>query len=170
MDLYTLIKFLHIGVAVAWLGGAFSVILLGTIAARQNNGAMLMSIVSHTEILAKRIFMPSSLVILALGIYLVWSDWRFTEAWIVFGIAGVVMTGAIGGAVLTPMVVKINAMSAGPDRDALAQKLLRSARADLVMLFAIVWVMVSKPAWSDALELMLVVAVIVAGGLLFLRK
>ena len=170
MDTYSILKFLHIAVAIAWLGGAFSVILLGSLAAKSNDSERLIWAVRMTETLAKKIFMPSSLIILVLGAIMVWMDWSFAEAWVVFGILGVIMTGGIGGAILTPMVVKINESDPGPERDALAEKLLRTARADLIMLFVIVWAMVSRPQWSDVYELIGMVAVIVVGGALFLRK
>lgn len=170
MTLYEIAKFLHLILAIAWLGGGFSMVLLGTIAARRGAQADLTRIGRNTETLAKRVFMPSTGAILVLGVYMVWDDWSFAEAWVVIGLIGIVLTGAIGGMVLTPLAKRLGEMDVGPDSAAVAEKLLRNARADLVMLAVIVWAMVSKPAWTDGVEIAAMVAVIVLGGVLFLRR
>lgn len=170
MDLYTLLVFLHVAVAVAWVGGAFGVVLLGTVAIRQRHSDNLMAVARMTESLAKMIFMPSSLIMLILGAIMVWQRWSFQDAWIVFGIAGVVMTGYIGGAILTPLTKKLAASTDPTERDALAEKLFTSARADVTMLFVIIWAMVSKPEWSDWLELAIMAAIIIGGAVLFIRR
>ena len=169
MDSYTMGKYLHVIVAIAWLGGAFGVVLLGHLAARAGDGERLIWVARMTETLAKLIFMPASLVMLLLGLWLTWLDWSFAEAWIVFGILGVVMTGAIGGRFLTPMVKQLATLEAGAQRDAVAVKFFNTAKADLIMLFTIVWAMVSKPQWADVWEILAMVLVIAAGAVFYLR-
>ena len=170
MDLYDIGKYLHILVAILWLGGAFAVIMLGQMAINAKDSERLIFIAKLTETLAQRIFMPSSLVIFILGAILVWMQWSFAEAWVVFGIAGVVMTGALGGMVLTPLVKQLAALEAGPEADAITKKLFSSAKGDLIMLFTIVWAMVSKPQWSDTLEIGVMVAIIVLAVVAFVRR
>ena len=170
MDLYTVAKFLHIALAVAWLGSAFGLTLLAAVAVRRDDGDAITSVAKNAEVLAKLVFIPSSLLILALGVYMVWVQWGFTEAWIVVGIAGVVMTFSIGAGILSPMINKLAEIEPGPEKQALTVRLLRSARADLIMLFVILWDMVSKPAWSDATELLIMLAIVALGAALFLRR
>lgn len=170
MDIYTLLVFLHIAVAIVWVGGAFGVVLLGSIAIRRKNSDDLMAIARMTESLAKMIFMPASLIILVLGVIMVSQNWSFADAWVVFGIAGVVMTGYIGGRILTPLTKQLAASEDPAERDSLAAKLFTSARADVTMLFVIIWAMVSKPAWSDWIELALMAAIIIGGAVLFIRR
>ena len=170
MDLYTVAKYLHIALAVAWLGGNFSLFVLATVAARRDDGDAISTIVIYSEVLAKFVFVPSVVLILALGVYMVWAQWGFSEAWIIVGIAGVVMTFAIGAGILSPMINKLAGMAPGPDKQALQVRLLRSVRADLIMMFVILWAMVSKPAWSDGTELLIILAIVVLGAALFLRR
>lgn len=170
MDLYSVAKFLHVAIAILWIGGATGMIISGSRAMRANNNADVMVIVRHTKFLADAIFLPGAGAMLLLGLYMTWSSWSFSDAWVVIGILGVVATGAIGGAILTPLVKKIDAAGPGEEAEAMGRDLLKKARADMVLLFVIVWDMISKPAWSDGLEILAMAAVIVAGGLLFLRK
>ncbi len=170
MSLYEIAKYLHIVLAIIWLGGGFSVVFLGTVAASRGDNANLTQIGRNTEILAKRIFVPSTGAILILGIYMVWAEWAFVEAWVVIGIIGILLTGAMGGLVLTPLAQRLGELEVGPESAAVAEKLLRNARADLVMLAVIVWAMVSKPAWVDWVEILAMLAVVVVAAVLFLRR
>ena len=90
MTLYDLAKYLHIILSIAWLGGGFSVVLLGTIAAGRGEQANLTQIGRNTETLAKRVFVPSTAAILILGIYMVWVEWSFAEAWVIIGLVGII--------------------------------------------------------------------------------
>lgn len=170
MDLYFLAKFLHIVVAILWLGAAAGMVISGGRAIRAGNSADVMVIVRHTKFLAETIFLPGSVAMLALGLYMTWTTWSFGDAWVVIGILGVVATGAIGGGILTPLLKKIEAVGPGEQAEAMGRDLLRKARADIVLLFVIVWDMVAKPSWSDWLEILVMAAVVALGGLLFLRK
>jgi uncharacterized membrane protein len=170
MTLYDVAKFFHVILAIVWLGGAFGMILLGSIAAKRGEQDNLLGIARNTERLAKLVFVPSTVLILLLGLFMVWRDWSFADAWVLIGLAGVLMTGGFGGLVLTPAAAKLGTMEPGPAAAALAEQFLRNARADFVMLSVIVWDMVSKPAWSDKGEIGAMLAVIVLGGALFLRK
>lgn len=170
MTLYEFAKYLHILLSIAWLGGAFGMILLATLAAKRGDQTDLVAIARNTETLAKRVFVPSTVLILLLGLYMVWAEGSFLDAWVIIGLAGILMTGAIGGLFLTPLAAQVASMEPGADSAGVAEKLPRSARADLVMLAAIVWAIVSKPAWVDGLEIAAMITVIVIGGVLFLRK
>lgn len=170
MDLYLLAKYLHIVVAILWLGGAAGMIISGGRAIRAGNNADVMVIVRHTKFLADTIFLPGAVAMLVLGLYMTWTNWSFGDAWVLIGILGVVATGAIGGGILTPLVKKIDAIGPGAEAEAMGRDLLRMARADVVLLLVIVWDMVSKPSWSDWLEILVMAAVAALAGLLFLRK
>ena len=170
MDIYLIGKYLHIVLAIAWLGGAFGMVLLGTLAARANDSARLGHVIGMIETLAPRVFIPSTVLILVIGLYLTWANWAFSEAWIVFGLVGIFITGFIGARILTPMTEEANAMDPGPEKDALMRKMLRSARGDMIMLAVIVWAMVSKPQWSDVTEVAAMAVIIVASLVIFVRR
>lgn len=170
MSLYEVAKYLHVILAIAWLGGGFSMVLLGSLASKGGEAAKLTQIGRWTETLANKVFVPSSVAILILGVYMVWAQWSFLEAWVVIGLIGILLTGAMGGLVLTPLAKRLGELEVGAESAEVAEKLLRNARADLVMLAVIVWDMVSRPAWSDWFELLVMLAVVVLGWVLFLRR
>lgn len=170
MSLYEVAKFLHVILAIAWLGGGFSMVLLGIQASKRGEAARLTEIGRLLDTLANRVFVPSSVAILVLGIYMVWAQWSFVEAWVVIGIIGIVLTGGTGGMVLTPLSKRLGELEVGAEAAEVAEKLLRIARADLIMLAVIVWDMVSRPAWSDVVEIAVMVAVVVLGWVLSLRR
>lgn len=170
MDLYAVSKFLHVAVAILWLGGAAGMVLAGGRAMRLSRSEDVLAIVRQVTFLAGAVFMPGSVVILVLGLYLTWAQWSFADAWVVIGILGVVATGGIGGAILTPLAKRIEAAGQGDEAITLSHELLRKARADMVLLFVIVWDMVSKPQWSDWVEILAMAAVVALGAALFLLK
>jgi uncharacterized membrane protein len=159
--MYEVVKFLHVFIAIIWIGGAFGAIFVGTLAHRRSDTAAVLSTVRNISIMAKFIFMPASVVLLVLGAILVWEAWSFFDAWVVIGIIGVVLTGLIGALILTPMVEQVTAASDDAVAAPIAARLLQAARADQVLLAVVVWDMVSKPNWSDFVEIA-VMAIIVA--------
>lgn len=170
MDLDAVAKFLHVAVAILWLGGAAGMVLAGGRAMRMGRSDDILAIVRQVSFLAGAVFMPGSAVVLVLGLYLTWAQWTFWDAWVVIGILGVVATGAIGGAILSPLARRIEAAGQGAEALALSQELLRKARADMVLLFVIVWDMVAKPQWADWGQILGMAAVVVLGGIVFLRR
>jgi len=159
--MYEVVKFLHVFIAIIWIGGAFGAIFVGTLAHRRSDTAAVLSTVRNISIMAKFIFMPASVVLLVLGAILVWEAWSFFDAWVVIGIIGVVLTGLIGALILTPMVEQVTAATDDAVAAPIAARLLQAARADQVLLAVVVWDMVSKPNWSDFVEIA-VMAIIVA--------
>ena len=61
--IYEVVKFLHIFIAIIWIGGAFGAIFVGTLAHRRSDTAAVLSTVRNISILAKYIFMPASVVL-----------------------------------------------------------------------------------------------------------
>jgi hypothetical protein len=58
----------------------------------------------------------------------------------------------------------------GEEAITLSQELLRKARADMVLLFVIVWGMVAKPQWTGGWQILAMAAVVALGGIAFLRR
>lgn len=152
MDLYELLKFVHISAAIVWLGGAVMFnILVGQI--KKSDGTLAMfEFGQRGEVLGKKVFMPSAIVVLLAGIAMVLeSGWSFEDLWIVIGIAGIVTTVVIGTAFLTPQAGSIGreVEAKGGQIDGPLQKKIDRfflvVRIDLVILFLIVLDMVVKP-------------------------
>lgn len=126
MDVATILKFLHVVLAILWLGGGMCLILLGTFIGRAATPAAVMAVVRHVALYAPRVFIPCSVLVVVTGVALVLAAGWAWEAWVVLGLA----------------------------------------RLDYVVQFAIVFLMVAKPGWSDVGVLVGVAAAALAGVVL----
>lgn len=172
MDTAILLKFAHVALAILWLGGGMCLILLGVFLGRNPAPAAVMAVVRHVAIYAPRVFIPASVLVLVSGAALAWlAGWGW-PSWVVLGLAGVAFTGVFGARVLGPMADRSVALAdAQGDAAGVPEglRLLRLAKFDYVVQFSIVYLMVAKPGWSDIGTLAVLAALIVAGGLAFLR-
>jgi uncharacterized membrane protein len=173
MDAYTILKFLHIVAAIAWLGGAFVLVILAIMAERARDEARMMAVVSQVVAIAPRVFVPGTVLVLVFGLLMVWIGNLAWDAWIVLGLVGILVTGGLGALVLTPLAGRSKALTATPGKEqealAVARRLLALAKFDLVMLFSIVFLMVVKPGWSDWPALLVAAAAVMLGAASFLR-
>lgn len=152
MDWYTLAKFLHVSLAVVWLGGGFILVLLGILAARANNRADLFSAIRMVTIIAPKVFIPGSLAVLVLGLVMVWLGGWAWEAWLVIGLAGFVLAAGIGVVKLGPAsdeTARLVADGKPAEAEAMARKMLRFAKIEYVIQAAIIFAMVAKPSWGE---------------------
>lgn len=70
MTLYELLLFLHIAFAIVWIGSGFLLHVLGYRADRADDHAAIERLFRDQTALANLIFIPSSLLVLAFGIWL----------------------------------------------------------------------------------------------------
>lgn len=150
VTLYTVLKFFHVLVAITWVGGAILLQMLAPSAIRSRLPGRVAEFSEETERVAKRVFLPSGVLMLLLGIALVEEgDWSFGDFWIVFGIVGLLASMVLGAGYLGPQTAKVKDMiqSEGAESPAVKSKIAglnRVGRIDLVILVAIVFVMVTK--------------------------
>lgn len=172
MDWYTLVKFLHVTFAIVWLGGGFGLVILGIRASVAADPAAMFSVVKDVVFLANRVFVPSSLVVLACGVTMAILGQSFATLWIIIGLAGFAATFTTGLLILKPLADRITKdVADGMPPSATAARcgrLLQIAKFDYVMLFVVVADMVLKPTPGDVGLLGAMALVIVAGALLFL--
>ncbi len=165
MEFYHLFLFAHVVCAVLWLGGSAALMFLAWLAAREGNAAGLLTTLRMVTVLAPRVFVPGSTLVLLTGLAMVWTGSLAWDAWIVLALAGIGLTIGIGAGFLGPLSGKAaEAEAAGRMAEAVAlgQRVVRLAKVDLVMLFGIVWLMVMKPGWGDVW--MLVVPAVAVGA------
>jgi uncharacterized membrane protein len=172
MDLYLILKFLHVAAAVVWLGGGFSLLVLATVQAEKADPARLLAIVGQVAYVGPRVFLPASIITLLTGLGTVYMAGLGWPAWIVLGFAGIVVTALLGALKLGPMSDRIVAIAkqSGPHAalpDAMA--LIRLARFDYVMLFSIVFLMVAKPDWQDMTILAIPALAVLLGAFMTVR-
>ena len=152
MDFATLLKFAHVFAAILWVGGGFAVIIAGLILNGRSTADTQVAVARATTLLAPRLFIPASVFTLASGVTLLFvAGWGW-QPFTVLGLAGVIFTAGFGTFILGPScehAVKTadawGATSALP----ILRRTQRLAMIDYAVQFAIVFLMVVKPGWSD---------------------
>lgn len=172
MDWYTLVKFLHVGSAVIWVGGAFIMIMLGAVAERAKDDAELVRIVRQVAWAAERVYVPASIATLVFGVITAWIGNLFGNLFVILGLIGVASTIALGVLVLTPRAKKADtgfkAGGATPQVVAISRELLTIAKFDAVLLFVVVADMVLKPTTNDWLTLAIMAIVLIVAAVMWL--
>lgn len=170
--IYPYVEFVHIAAVVLWLGGGSLCIFNAIKADRAHNAADFARVLSDTMFFVNRLFIPAAVVAFAAGLTMAYLGELFAELWIWIGIAGIVATSLLGLLVMKPRSEKLLAAIAnggasnavfGPGRE-----ILQIAKFDYVMLFTVVSNMVLKPTPSGIAELVVMAAVVLGAGVLFL--
>ncbi len=168
MSYYEILLFLHVLAAIVWLGGGFALQALVIRAERTDDRVLIKKIAENAGWLAQRLFIPSSLAVLVLGILLtIEGPWGFGDLWIVLGLAGYAASFLTGILFLEPEGKRIDtAMSThGPASPQAAHHIRRInvvQRMEMAILFLVVAVMAIKPTGDDTGTLLLGVAIVLA--------
>jgi uncharacterized membrane protein len=172
MDLYLLVKFLHVASAVIWIGTGLGLVILGIAAERKNDRDGFVRIVLNVAFMAPRVFVPASIAALVFGVIAAWMAWGFTPLWVVLGILGYAATFITGNFFLGPRAGRVAAIVASEGHSeraaAVGRELLTLAKFDYLMLFVVVADMVLKPTPADWPVLAAMAVVIAAGAVAFL--
>lgn len=171
MDLYSVLKLVHVGAAIFWVGGASVLTLLVVILLNRGDDEATMTGVSYVALLGNRVFAPLGLLAIASGLGLAWLGGWFPQAWTLIAVAVVACTFALGAAVLGPTcerAVKVWQDGDLPAAMTLGRRVLRLVVLDLGAQWAIISLMVLKPGWTDAS--LAVPAVLVLLGLAASRR
>jgi uncharacterized membrane protein len=148
---YEWLLFFHIAAAIVWLGSGVAVQVLAFRANRADDPARMVTIAHEAEWFGMRIFLPSSLTVLVLGIILtVDGPWDFGQTWIILALIGWGLSFVTGAAFLGPEFGRIGKLLAaeGPESPAVRariQRIFLVSRIELVLLYLIVLDMVVKP-------------------------
>jgi uncharacterized membrane protein len=151
IDTYTGLKFVHVLAAMVWVGGAVAANIQGTRIKRTGDGERLAAFGRDAEWLGTHVYLPSSLTVLVFGILTALKGhYSFGQAWLLIGIAGIVLTSITGSAYLGPELKRISGLiaSKGANHPEVVGRLSRFvviARVDLVVLLIVVFAMVTKP-------------------------
>jgi uncharacterized membrane protein len=156
MSWYEFLLFVHISMAVIWVGGGamLQVVALRTIG--NPDPMRLVEFGRDVEWIGNRVLVPSALLAVVSGVWLVIdSDFiGFGDDWIVIGIILFAITFLAGALYFGPESGRTGklAEAEGPTPAVLAklQRLLALTRADLMLLFLIIFDMTVKPSWGDA--------------------
>lgn len=148
---YELLKAIHVLFAVVWVGGAATIQILATRLSNANEPARMAAFAKDIEFVGMRVFMPSSIVVLIAGIWMVaTSGPDFTDLWIILGLIGIAFSATVGAAFLGPESGRIGKLieERGPEDGEVTARLERIflvSRVELVILLLVVIDMVVKP-------------------------
>ena len=148
---YLVFKSIHVLAAVLWLGGGAMITVLAWRAQRAKDNLQLLQIGKQAEWLSMRVFVPASLVVLAMGIVLMAKgDWGYGNFWTLFGLIAWGVSFVVGAAFLGPESGKLARLieTKGPEDPAVIARLNRIisvARTDVVLILLIAADMVAKP-------------------------
>lgn len=149
---YQVLLSIHVMAAVVWVGGNINAQIIATRIARENDRAKLADMAAQFEFVGTRVFMPASLVLLVLGVWMVLISgaWSFSQFWVLAALAMFAYSFASGAFYLGPSLGKVKALYAAEGvgsqaAEELMRKLFRFSRIELVLLILIVFDMVLKP-------------------------
>lgn len=169
MTRYDAYKFVHVSAAIVWIGGGVMAQILAARATSTRDDQYFARLFQDVGFLANRLFIPSSLTVVAMGLLMVIDGpWSFKPLWVVLGLAGYVATFVTGAFVLGPRSERAaerydEAGLMTPDIAAEMRRVLLLVRVDTVALFLVVADMVIKPTGDDVGVLVAMAAIFVAG-------
>ena len=168
MTYYEVLLYLHITLAIVWLGSALLLQVLGHRAVSTNDLERIKSLLDESHWLTNRLFIPSSLAVLVVGILLtIEGPWEFSDLWIVLGLAGYA-TSFLSGLLLISRQVKTVARvierDGGMSADAVSEtrRLFLISRVELVVLYTVVLDMALKPRSEDVGTLLLMAVAVLS--------
>lgn len=152
MELYLVLKFVHVFSALVWLGGVFAFAALGTFYERRGDLRTGVSVVTFVAVLGPVIFLPASVLALVSGVMLLVLSGVAWTAWTILSLPLVATALGLGAGVIRPTGERIAVLQeAGHEGIAIdmTRRLLRVARLESAIMLAIVVLMVAKPGWSE---------------------
>jgi uncharacterized membrane protein len=170
MTRYELLLFLHVATAIIWLGAGTVIQFFAFRAERSRDAVEVHRVASDSEWLTMRLFVPSSLAVLVLGIALVLDGpWGFDQLWITLGLAGYGFSFLVGILFLGPESGRIAKLveTHGVEHELVTSRIgriLAVSRFELAVLFAVVLDMTLKPTADDAGFWALAAAILVVGA------
>lgn len=169
MEWYEFLLFVHIAMAAIWVGGASMIQFFALRAMRATNPERMVEFGEDVGWISQRVLTPASLLAVLSGVGMVIDSdfWGFGDDWIVLGIVLFAITFLAGAGFFGPEAGRIGKLieaegPASPLVQARLTRLLALSRADLMLLFLIIFDMAVKPQWGDA---SLWIAVIVFGAI-----
>lgn len=150
MTWYTFFKSAHVFFAMIWVGGAVCLQVL-SLRALKGDGKRQVEFAQDAEFVGTRVFIPSTLLLVAFGIAAVINgNWPWGENWITFGLIVFVASFLVGVGFLGPESGRLAKLidEKGPDAPevtARIRRILMVSRVELVFLISVVWAMVVKP-------------------------
>jgi uncharacterized membrane protein len=171
---YELLLFLHVAMAVIWVGGGLMMQFFGLRASLSGDPGRMAALGEDIEWISQRVFIPGSLLALVTGILLVIESdfYGFGDDWIVIGLVLYALSFLAGTLFLSPESGRIGKLmeEGSPEAGPRTMRLILVSRTELVVLFLLIYDMTVKPGFGDASSILWGLAgAAVAVGLLVWR-
>ena len=148
-----LLLFVHVSVAVIWVGGGLMMQFFAIRASMSGDPARTATLGEDIGWIAQRVLVPSSLLAFLSGVLLVVDSdfYGFGDDWIVIALVLYATTFLAGLLFLGPESGRIGKLTAegSPEAGPRTMRLIMLSRLDLVLLFLIVFDMTVKPEFGD---------------------
>jgi uncharacterized membrane protein len=150
VTVYMLFKFLHIVGAIGWLGGFLTFGIISTRSAREKDPAVLAAMEQLMRVNGMLVIGPASGLTLLTGIVMLAVSNLGAPLWVIWGLAAIVVSLALGIALIGPTNRRLRAAAtaAAPDEsrlNGLRRRLVMLNVINLLVLLSAVWAMVTKP-------------------------
>jgi uncharacterized membrane protein len=159
--------------AVIWVGGGAMIQVFALRAMSDSDPKRMAGFAGDVELIGTRLLVPVSLLAFVAGVLLVVDSdfWTFGDDWIVIGLILFGITFLAGAGFFGPESGRIKKQieAEGPTSPAVQariRRILALTRADLMLLFLLIFDMAVKPTWDDAWLWIAVVFFAVIGAIL----
>lgn len=174
MSWFTFLKFVHVAMAVTWVGGGLMMQFFGIRASMSGDPARMATLGQDIKWIADRVFVPASLLAFLTGVLMVidLDGIGFGDDWIVIALVLYATTFFAGLLFIGPEAGRVGKLQAerAPEAGARTLRLIFLSRLDLVLLWVIVYDMTVKPSFDDASTIVWgLVGAVVAAGLVYWR-
>lgn len=143
----TILTSVHVLASALWVGGAFTLNVIMTLAARSGDRGNMLGALRFAHTFGPRVLMPLGLIVLASGVWLTAEYYDWGLLWIQLGLLGVLATSLIGSLYLTPRAARgVAAIEAGQPPPPGRNWVPVVAAINLLILVAVLVVMVIRPA------------------------
>jgi uncharacterized membrane protein len=173
MSWFQVLLFVHVAMAVAWVGGAFMLLVLAFRYSQSDDRSRMASFGQDIEWVAQRVFTPASLTAFVTGVWMVVDSdfYGFGDDWIVMGLLLYATTFLAGLLFLGPESKRIGQLAeqGSPEAPPRILRLVFLGRLDVVLLFLIIYAMTIKPEFDSQAMLVGIVGALLAGAVIWWR-
>jgi uncharacterized membrane protein len=149
---FGLFKWIHVSVAVFWVGGGLTLTALALWAETKDDPEEMATLARQASFVGEKLFAPAGLLVLAMGITMVINspEFSFNQTWVIIGLVGYALTFTTGIGFLAPRAKRIAILletkgAAAPETQAAIKQILLISRIDVGVLLIVVADMLMKP-------------------------
>src|SRR3712207_5911345 len=102
MDLFEVLKFVHIGATIVWVGAGLGLLVLFAAAEQSHDDADALRVIKGASILGPTLSVPAGFLVLVSGLGMVLIAGLAWEAWIVLSLLGIAAIFGLGAGVVGP--------------------------------------------------------------------